>query len=87
MQLTALNTEVLPSSRNPEALRVTRPGRKIVKVALRRPVELRLAVRTNVAPVVVKWLVRLCTVTLRKCTCIKRVIPDRLAISRVGLLE
>ncbi len=53
VQETLRYTDVLPSSRYPDALRVTLPGRRIVKAALRRPVELRRAVILMVAPVVV----------------------------------
>lgn len=87
MQETRLKTEILPSSRKPDAVRVTFPGRRIAKVAVRRPVELRLAVKIIVAPVVVKLLVRLCTVALRKTTCTNRIIPERRVIILVGLLE
>ncbi|HQA08288.1 MAG TPA: hypothetical protein PKW25_09460 [Syntrophomonadaceae bacterium] len=49
MQDTDLFMVIAPSSSTPEELRVALPERLIVKVAVRRPVELRRAVRVIVA--------------------------------------
>jgi hypothetical protein len=87
VQDTPLFTVTTPSSSTPEDLRVALPGRLIVNVAVRRPVELRLAVRVMVAPVVVTPLDRLVTVALRNVAFTVRVFPDRDATSLEGLVD
>jgi hypothetical protein len=87
LQDTCLFTVITPSSRTPEALRVALPGRLIVNVAVRRPVELLLADRVIVAPVVVTRLDWLVTVALLNTAVTDRAFPDRDATTLVGLVE
>lgn len=65
LQDTARFTMITPFCNLPEALKVTRPGLLIVRVALITPEELLLATRVMVALKTLNLLVMLVTVALR----------------------